>query len=82
MHIFRTSGTCAKEIRFAIEGDTVVDVDFIGGCPGNLMGISSIVKGMSVETVIERFSAINCGTKSTSCPDQLAQALKTYMASR
>lgn len=79
MKIFRTSGVCAREIRFFIEDKQIKDVEFIGGCNGNLNGISKLVKGMKVEDVIEKLQGTTCGTKSTSCPDQLAKALKNYI---
>lgn len=73
---YRTSGTCARTINFEIDGGKVKNVSFEGGCNGNLKGISAIVDGMDAETVIEKFSGIRCGFKNTSCPDQLAKALK------
>ena len=56
-----------------------MDVDFLGGCPGNLQGIKSLVRGMKIEDVISKLSGIKCGDKSTSCPDQLAKGLKLYI---
>lgn len=73
---YRTSGTCARTINFELEDGKVKNVSFEGGCNGNLKGISAIVDGMEAEHVIERFSGIRCGFKNTSCPDQLARALK------
>lgn len=73
---YRTSGTCSRSISFEIENGTVKKVSFEGGCNGNLKGIGAIVEGMKVEDVINRLSGIRCGFKSTSCPDQLARALK------
>ena len=73
---YKTSGTCAREIYFKIEDGKVTDVQFVGGCNGNLKGICALVNGMDVDAVIDRLSGIHCGTKSTSCPDQLAYALK------
>ena len=73
---YRTSGTCARTINFEIDSGKVKNVSFEGGCNGNLKGISAIVEGMDAETVIEKFSGIRCGFKNTSCPDQLAKALK------
>ena len=75
-YVFKTRGTCSRQIDVELEGDVVKDVRFTGGCNGNLKGISSIVKGMKVQDVIDRFEGITCGFKQTSCPDQLAQALK------
>ena len=67
---------CSRQINIEVEDGVVQDVQYIGGCNGNLKGIGSLVKGMKVEDVIERLENIHCGMKNTSCPDQLAQALK------
>lgn len=75
-YTFKTKGTCSQEIRFAIEDGKVVGVSFLGGCNGNLKGIGSLVEGMDVDEVIKRIEGIRCGSKETSCPDQLARALK------
>ena len=73
---YKTSGTCSREIAFEIEDGKVKNVQFFGGCNGNLKGISALVEGLEVDEVIRRVEGIRCGMKSTSCPDQLAQALK------
>ena len=73
---YRTSGTCARSIEFEIDGGKVKNVRFEGGCNGNLKGIGSIVEGMDAQDVIAKLEGIRCGFKSTSCPDQLAKALK------
>ena len=73
---YKTKGTCSQSITFSIEDGVVKDVQFFGGCNGNLKGISSLVDGMSVDEVIKRLEGTTCGMKPTSCPDQLAQALK------
>lgn len=72
-------GTCCKMMEINIEDGILHDVKFNGGCPGNLQGISALVKGMKVQEVIARLEGIRCGTKDTSCPDQLAQALKSIV---
>ncbi len=69
-------GVCSRQINIEVEDGIVQNVEYIGGCNGNLKGIGSLVKGMKVEDVIERLENIKCGAKNTSCPDQLAQALK------
>lgn len=74
-YTYRTKGTCSRSITFDIEDGVVRNVQFEGGCNGNLKGIGAIVDGMKVENVIDKLSGIRCGFKSTSCPDQLAQAL-------
>ena len=73
---YKTKGTCSREITFEIEDGKVKNVQFFGGCNGNLKGIGALVEGMEVAEVIRRVEGIRCGTKVTSCPDQLAQALK------
>ena len=73
---YRTKGTCSQRIFFEIEDNKLKNVQFLGGCNGNLKGIGSLVEGMDVEDVIHRLEGIHCGMKPTSCPDQLATALK------
>ena len=78
--VYRTSGTCSSAIEIELNDDNVVeDVRFIGGCHGNTQGVSALVKGMPAEAVIERLSGIRCGRKPTSCPDQLARALRQML---
>ncbi|WXR62181.1 TIGR03905 family TSCPD domain-containing protein [Peptostreptococcaceae bacterium AGR-M142] len=76
MYVFKTTGVCAKEIIFDVKENKIENVEFKGGCPGNLLGISQLVKGMNIDHVIEKFEGVPCGNKSTSCPDQFAKALK------
>ena len=76
----KNQGTCSREIVFEIEDGKLRNVQFFGGCNGNLKGICSLVEGMEVNEVINRLEGIRCGFKSTSCPDQLAQALKEVKA--
>lgn len=73
---YKTKGTCSQKIFFDVENGKVTNVQFLGGCNGNLKGIASLVEGMDVDQVISRVEGIRCGMKNTSCPDQLAQALK------
>ena len=73
---YKTNGTCSQKIFFDIEYGILKNVQFLGGCNGNLKGICSLVEGMNVQEVISRIEGIRCGMKSTSCPDQLATALK------
>lgn len=70
-------GVCSRKIIIDVEDDKVLDVKFIGGCNGNLKGIGALVKGMTVDEVISRLEGIDCNMKGTSCPDQLAMALKS-----
>ena len=73
---YKTSGTCSSQIFFEIDNGVVKNVRFVGGCNGNLQGISKLVEGQNVNDVIQKLEGIRCGFKPTSCPDQLARALK------
>ena len=73
---YRPKGVCSQSIDFDIEDNKVKNVSFVGGCSGNLQGISRLIEGMDVNEAISRIEGIRCGFKSTSCPDQLAKALK------
>lgn len=77
---YKTKGTCSQKIIFDVIDGKVTNLQFIGGCNGNLKGIGALVEGMQLEDVISRVEGIRCGMKSTSCPDQLAQALKEVRA--
>lgn len=77
---YTTKGTCSREISFQIEDGKLKNVAFLGGCNGNLKGICSLVEGMNVDEVISRLEGTTCGSKATSCPDQLATALKEALA--
>ncbi len=79
MKTFKTSGVCAKEISFKVEAGMVKDVVFKGGCSGNTQGLSALLVGMKVEDVVNKLSGLSCGSKETSCPDQLAKALKEFL---
>jgi uncharacterized protein (TIGR03905 family) len=74
--IFKTKGTCSSQISFELVDGKVHNVEFTGGCNGNLKGIGKLVEGQDAKEVITRLEGISCGFKSTSCPDQLAKALK------
>ena len=75
-YTYKTSGTCSRLIHFTLEDGKVKNVSFEGGCNGNLQGISRLVVGMDAQEAIRRMRGIQCGFKSTSCPDQLATALE------
>ena len=77
---YKTKGTCSQMIFFEIEDGKVHNVQYMGGCNGNLQGISKLVEGMDVDEAISRIEGIHCGAKPTSCPDQLATALKQAKA--
>lgn len=76
---YTTTGTCSRLIDFEVEDGIVKDVNFTGGCHGNLQGIASLVRGMKIEDVIARLEGIRCGNKATSCPDQFTCALKSCL---
>lgn len=73
--VYKTKGTCSREIHIEVEGDIIKDVCFIGGCSGNTQGVASLVKGMKIDDVIARTKGIDCNGRGTSCPDQLSKAL-------
>ena len=73
---YRPRGVCSRNMEIDVEGDVIQSVRVEGGCSGNLQGICSLLKGMTVEVAVARMEGIRCGGKPTSCPDQLAQALK------
>lgn len=77
---YQTKGVCSRMIEIEIEGDVIQKVHYHGGCSGNTQGVAALVSGMTVTEAINRLEGIRCGFKSTSCPDQLAQALKEYLA--
>lgn len=74
--VYKTKGVCSSQISFDLADGKVKNVAFVGGCHGNLQGISKLVEGMDAKEAISRLEGIRCGFKSTSCPDQLAKALK------
>lgn len=75
-HIHKTFGTCSQFIDIELDGETIKEVNFIGGCHGNTQGISVLVQGMNAKQAISRLKGIHCGSKETSCPDQLAIGLE------
>lgn len=76
---YKPSNVCAKEFIFRIEDNRIEHIDIIGGCPGNLIGLTQLITGMKVEDVILKLDGIACGQKDTSCPDQLAKVLTDYV---
>lgn len=80
-YVYNTTGTCSKQILLDIDEQNIIqDVKFLGGCNGNLQGISALVKGQKIQDVAQKLKGINCGMKGTSCPDQLSQALLAILA--
>ena len=77
---YRPRGVCSRLMEFEVENNKVVSITVTGGCDGNLKGISSLLRGMPVDEVISRLEGIQCGGKPTSCPDQIARALKAWQA--
>ena len=75
-YVHKNKGVCAIAVAFDLNGDKVTNVEFTGGCNGNLQGIASLLKGMKAEDAIKRIEGINCNGRGTSCPDQVAKALK------
>ncbi len=79
---YKTKGVCSRSIDFEIEDGIIQSVAFHGGCAGNTQGVAALVRGMRVTDAMERLSGIRCGFKPTSCPDQLAEALREYLAQK
>ena len=79
MQTYTPQGVCSMTIKFDVEEGSIKKVQFVGGCNGNTQGISRLVEGMRVEDVIQRLEGVNCGGRGTSCPDQLAKALKSTL---
>lgn len=73
---FKPTGICPREINLEINDDIISSVEFIGGCSGNTQGLARLVEGMQVDDAIRKMEGIRCGQRPTSCPDQLAQALR------
>lgn len=76
MNVYKTKGTCSREIHYSVKDGMVESIEVIGGCNGNLKGICRLITGMPVEQVIKAFKGVDCGGRGTSCPDQIAQALE------
>lgn len=80
--VYDTKGVCSSQIILEIEDDIIKSCRFIGGCNGNLKGISSLVLNQNVNAVFAKLKGITCGSKTTSCPDQLAQCLEQYIQNK
>ena len=78
-YTYRPKGTCSQQMMVELDGNIIKDVKILGGCSGNLQGISNLVKGMDANEAIRRMKGVKCGFKNTSCPDQLAIALEEAM---
>ena len=79
MEKYTTSGVCSSEILFEVKDNIVKEVTFVRGCPGNTLGVASLIQGMEVHEAIKRLKGIDCRGRGTSCPDQLAKALEEYI---
>ncbi len=79
---YNPRGVCSRRIDIDVEDGIIISCEFLGGCAGNTQGLCALLKGMRIEDAIERLEGIRCGFKSTSCPDQLAVALKAYLANK
>lgn len=77
--VYLTKGVCSRQISFEVTDGKVHKVRYVGGCNGNTQGVAALVEGMAVEEAIRRLKGIRCGSKPTSCPDQLATALENYL---
>lgn len=76
VYVYQTKGTCSRSIKITMHDNIVDEVEFMGGCNGNAKGISTLVRGMTVDEIEEKLSGTTCGMKFTSCPDQLAKAVR------
>ena len=76
---YKTKGTCSREISFDVVDNKATNERFLGGCSGNTQGVAALVEGMDVNEAIKRMDGIDCAGRGTSCPDQLAKALKLYL---
>ncbi len=80
MNYYKPRNVCSREIHFDVENNIITHVEFVGGCSGNTQGVSRLIEGMDIDEAIRRLDGIHCGPRPTSCPDQLARALKEYKA--
>lgn len=78
--VYKPQGVCSMEIHLDLDGDVIKHVEFVGGCAGNTQGVARLVEGMNASEAISRLEGIQCGFRPTSCPDQLAKALKQAIA--
>ena len=79
---YQPKGVCAKMMQFRIKDNIIQDVEFVGGCNGNLSGIGNLVKGMHIDEIIPKLSGLPCGSRPTSCPDQLTKGLAAYLEAK
>lgn len=79
---YQPKGVCAKLMKFRIKDNIILDVEFIGGCSGNLSGIGVLIKGLNINDIIPKLSGLPCGSRPTSCPDQLTKGLLAYIEAK
>lgn len=79
MESFSTKGVCSRQIQIDVKDQVIQTVEFVGGCAGNSQGVARLVEGMTVQEAVKRLKGIRCGARATSCPDQLAKALESYL---
>ena len=79
-YTYTTKGVCSRQIHISVEGDTVTHVQYVGGCPGNVIGVARLAENRNIDELLGLLEGVRCGMKPTSCPDQLAQALKAIKA--
>ena len=79
---YQPQGVCAKMMQFRVKDNIILDVEFVGGCNGNLSGIGILVKGMHVNDIIPKLSGLPCGKRPTSCPDQFTKGLAAYLEAK
>ncbi|MBQ5968703.1 MAG: TIGR03905 family TSCPD domain-containing protein [Clostridia bacterium] len=77
---YQPKGVCSQRILFELDGDVVKNIRFIGGCSGNTQGVAALAEGLTVDEIEQKLGGIRCGFKSTSCPDQLAKAVRAAKA--
>lgn len=82
MYIYKTKGVCSREIHVELDGDVIKSVQFVGGCHGNTQGVAALAVGMTIDEYSKRCQGIKCGYKESSCPDQLAIAVKEAYAAQ
>lgn len=82
IYSYKPEGVCSNKITFEVTNDKITNVVFTGGCPGNALGLSQLVEGMNIHEAVKRLKGIECGGKSTSCPDQFARALEQLVLNK
>ena len=81
-YTYKTHNVCASQINFDIDGDIISNISFKGGCNGNLNGIGILIKGMNINDIVSKLSGLHCGSRPTSCPDQLTKGIEAYLRAK